>query len=151
MTLATSSERAEDAWGYPWDEPENNKIARFFSSLKKSKIETTKCKKCSTLQWPPRSICSNCLSTDLSWVPLPSKGELVAFSKAYIGTIHGEIPPILVGTVHLEGGPRLLTRIVGADFESLEVGMPMKLSKARLTYGKPYWEFAPSKARRAKR
>ena len=56
---------------YPWDLPEFNRIARFFSALKESRIESTKCSKCGTIQWPPRIICSNCLSSELEWIELP--------------------------------------------------------------------------------
>lgn len=136
---------AEDAWHYPWGEPEYNRVSRFFSSLAKSKIETTKCKRCSTVQWPPRSICSKCLSLDLGWVALPKRGTLVAFSQAYVGTSPGESVPMTVGVIHLPGGIRLLSRIVDADFGSLRIGMPVKFLGARLMGGKPYWEFTPGK------
>ncbi len=135
--------RVEDAWHYPWGEPELNKTARFLTSLAKSKIETTKCKKCSTVQWPPRSVCSKCLSLDLRWVALPKKGKLVAFARAYIGATHTEETPIIVGAIHLQGGIRLLSRIAGTSFESLKVGMAVRFSGAKLVDGKPYWEFTP--------
>ncbi|HKW05827.1 MAG TPA: Zn-ribbon domain-containing OB-fold protein [Nitrososphaerales archaeon] len=128
---------------YPWDSPEYNKISRFFDSLKQSKIETTQCNSCSKTQWPPRSICSNCLSMDLKWVELPTKGTIAAFSKAYIGTIEGEVPPILVAALDLEGGLRLLTRLVNCDFDALKIGMRVKLARTALVGGKPYWAFEP--------
>lgn len=140
--------KVEDAWHYPWGEPELNKTARFLASLAKSKMETTKCKKCSTLQWPPRSVCSKCLSLDLRWVPLPKRGKLEAFTRAYIGGTHAEKVPITVGAIHLRGGIRLLGRIVGAEFESLKVGMTVKFANAKLVDGKPYWEFTPVTSRR---
>ncbi|HZW57877.1 MAG TPA: OB-fold domain-containing protein [Nitrososphaerales archaeon] len=130
---------------YPWDVPEYNKIARFFASLSESKIETTKCTLCNTIQWPPRSICSNCLCTDLDWIEIPKTGTVVGFSKAYVGTNPGEEPPMLVAAVHLdgEGALRLLTRISKAKFEDMKVGMKVKFARAALVNGKPYWEHEP--------
>jgi uncharacterized OB-fold protein len=139
----SSNQRIEDAWHYPWGEPELSKTARFLTSLGKSKIETTKCKRCSTVQWPPRSVCSKCLSLELRWVNLPKRGKLVAFTRAYIGGTHIEKSPIIVGAIHLPGRIRLLSRITGASFESLEVGMTVKFARAKLVDGKPYWEFTP--------
>lgn len=144
VSVSGPSARVEDAWHYPWGEPELNKTARFLSSLAKSRMETTKCKRCSTIQWPPRSICSKCLSLDLRWVKLPKKGKLVAFTRAYIGGTHAEQMPMTVGAIHLDGGIRLLGRIVDASFESLRIGMTVKFAGASLVDGKPYWEFAPS-------
>ncbi len=136
-------ERIEDAWHYPWGDPEFNKTARFLTSLSKSKLETTKCNSCSALQWPPRSVCSRCLSLDLKWVALPKTGTLVAFTHAFIGGTHTEKVPIVVGAIHLKGGFRLLGRIGGASFESLRTGMTVKFASAKLVDGKPYWEFVP--------
>ncbi len=136
-------QRIEDAWHYPWADPELNRTARFLSSLSKSKLETTKCKACGTVQWPPRIICSKCLSLDLKWVTLPKSGTLVAFTRAYIGGTHKEKTPIVVGAIHLQGGLRLLGRIVGRDFESLRAGTKVRFSSAKLVDGKPYWEFVP--------
>lgn len=137
-----SEKPATSEGGYPWGSPLQNKIARFFSSLQDSKIETTKCDQCGTVQWPPRSICSRCLSLELSWVELPRRGKLETLGKAYVGAAEGEHLPITVGVVHLDGGLRLLSRIVGADFESLAVGQEVELRKADVVDGKPYWEFA---------
>ncbi len=137
------SQRIEDAWHYPWGEPEFNKTARFLSSLSKSKLETTKCKSCSALQWPPRSVCSNCLSLDLKWVELPKTGTLAAFTRSFIGGTHQEKVPIVVGAIHLRGGLRLLGRIADTDFESLRPGMTVRFALAKLVDGKPYWEFVP--------
>jgi uncharacterized OB-fold protein len=147
LALTSPSSEIPPQGGYPWDVPEYNKIARFLSSLKESKIETTKCNKCSAVQWPPRSICAKCLSLDLSWTELPKRGTLTTYSKAYIGTVQGEEIPMIVAAVHLENGLRLLTRIVDAKYEDLAVGMPVKLVKASLVNGKPYWEFSPVKLR----
>ena len=139
---------AEDAWHYPWAEPELNKTARFFASLSESKIETTKCRKCSTVQWPPRSVCSKCLSLDLRWITLPKRGKLVAFTRAYVGASHSEKTPMIVGAITLQGGIRLLARIAGTSFESLEPGMDVEFANAKLMGGKPYWEFTPTKPSR---
>ena len=136
-------QQPEDAWHYPWADPELNKTARFLASLAKSKIETTKCNRCSTLLWPPRSVCPKCLSLDLRWVSLPKTGRLVAFTHAYIGGAHGERTPFIVGAIHMEGGIRLLSRITGAGIEALKPGMKVKFAEAKLVDGKPYWEFTP--------
>ena len=137
---------AEIEWAghYPWHLKEFNKISRFFDALGESRIETTQCNSCDTIQWPPRSICSKCLSEDLKWVEIPRTGRIVGFSKAYVGIIAGEEAPILVAAVHLEGGLRILTRILGAKYEDLRVDMPVKLVKAALIEGKPYWAFSPA-------
>ena len=129
---------------YPWHLKEYNKISRFFDALVESKIETTQCNKCDSIQWPPRSICSKCLSDDLKWVEIPKTGKIVGFSLAYVGVTSGEEAPILVAAVHLDGGLRILTRIHDAKYEDLRVDMPVKLKKAALVDGKPYWAFSPA-------
>ena len=132
---------------YPWDLQEYNKVARFFSSLKESRIESTRCNNCRNIQWPPSSICSKCLSDDLSWIELPKIGNIVAFSKAYVGMNSDEQPPIIVAALDLDNGLRLLTRIVGAKYEDLRLGMPVKLARAAIVDGKPYWAFEPDRTK----
>ncbi len=142
-------EQAVDAWRYPWADPELNKAARFLSSLAKSRIETTRCTQCSTVLWPPRSVCPNCLSLELRWVPIPKTGRLEAFTLAYIGGSQGEKTPFVVGAINMEGGIRLLSRITGTGIENLSQGMKVRFLRAKLVDGKPYWEFGPvSRARR---
>ena len=133
---------ATDPTHYPWDLPKYNKTAKFFAALKEGGIETTKCKTCGTVQWPPRSICSSCLSEDLDWVELTQNGELVAFSQANVGLEDFEKAPVTVAVVRLDDGLRLLTRIEGAPFDSLRSGLKVRLSKASLVKGKPYWTFS---------
>jgi len=98
--------------------------------------------------WPPRSVCSTCLSLDLKWIALPKHGKLVAFTRAYIGAGHLEKVPMVVGAVHLQGGIRLLARISGMSFESLKSGMNVSFVGAKLVGGKPYWEFSPTRPNR---
>ncbi len=130
---------------YPWDNPNYNRVARFFSALKESRIETTKCNKCGEIQWPPRIICSTCLSTDISWIELPKAGKIVAFSKAFVGSLQGEESPIIVAAILLDNGLRLLSRISDATYEQLHVGQKVKLTKAAMVNGQPYWAFSPEK------
>jgi uncharacterized protein len=135
---ATTSESLSNL-RYPWELPEFNKISKFFSALKKSRIETVKCKNCGQLQWPPRAICNICLSNELEWVEVSRQGRLIAFSNAYVGLNENETPPILVGAVHLDDGLRLLTRITNSKYEDLKVGMRVELVTAGLVKGKPFW------------
>ncbi len=132
---------------YPWDVPEYNRTARFLTSLRDShKIETTRCNECSAIQWPPRSICSKCLSLNLSWVELPRRGRLVGFSISNVGLNSRERPPIIVGTVTLlvgESRLRLLARIVDSKYEDLSVGTVVELKETGLVEGSPYWTFVP--------
>lgn len=128
---------------YPWDIPKYNRIARFFAALKESRIETTHCEKCDEIQWPPRSICSSCLSTKLDWVELPKTGKIVAFSQAYVGGLNDEESPLLVAAIELDNGLRLLSRISGSSYEQLHVGQKVKLFKTALINGQPYWSFSP--------
>jgi len=86
-----------------------------------------KCGKCGTVRLPSRQHCDNCLSSEYAWVQSSGRGSIRTF-----GIMHQRYHPAFVpelpynlAIVELEEGPRLVTNIVGASNDALEVGMPV--------------------------
>jgi uncharacterized OB-fold protein len=91
----------------------------------------SRCKRCSTLFLPPRSICVECHSNEMEWVEMNGKGKLVAFTCIAVG------PPFMIkegydrkhpycnGVVELEEGVRIAARLEGVDTskpETIRIG-----------------------------
>ncbi len=102
--------------------------------LSEEKLMGSKCKKCSTLYAPPRSICTNCYASDMEWVAMKGTGKLAAFTCISIG------PPFMIaegynrnnpycsGVVELDEKVKVDARIEEVDTknpESIKVGMPL--------------------------
>ena len=46
----------------------------FFDASKQGQLVVQKCDNCGTLRFPPRRMCSNCLSREASWTPVSGEG-----------------------------------------------------------------------------
>ena len=73
------------------------------------------CNECSAVQYPPRDACSSCLSVDLDWQVVSSRGRLVAKTIVRTSThvYFRERTPWRVGTVRLDCGPAMICHIHG--------------------------------------
>ncbi len=131
---------------YPLQDEKNTKISKFFDSLKEGRLTTTKCKKCGKLLWPPRIICPECLSDELEWVDLGTKGELYCFTEVRLGAPLGFVQdaPFCVGIVKT-GGLLISTRIDDSKYEDLKIGDKVQLKIVELDDGRVFYRFVPSK------
>ncbi|MFC6726288.1 Zn-ribbon domain-containing OB-fold protein [Halobium palmae] len=109
---------------------ETTEIVEFYDRLREGSLSTTECDDCGAVHYPPRIVCPECTSDDLSYVSLPHEGELHAFTE-----VRGTAPigmtddvPFAVGVVDLDGvDVRLSARIEGASYEDLAIGDRVEL------------------------
>jgi len=131
---------------YPLQDEKSTKISQFFKNLKEGRLTTTKCKNCGKLLWPPRIICSECLSDELEWVDLGTVGELYGFTEVRLGAPLGFVQdaPFCVGFVKI-GGLLISTRIDDAKYEDLKIGDKVTLKVVELEDGRVFYRFTPIK------
>ena len=127
---------------YPLEDGKNTMIGQFFASLKQGRLTTTKCKKCGKLLWPPRIVCSNCLSNELEWVDLGTEGELYAFTEMKLGAPLGFVQdaPFCTGIVKV-GGLLISARIDNAKYDELKIGENLQLKIVELEDGRVFYRF----------
>lgn len=93
-------------------------VNKFYTYIKAGKIMGLKCNICGAYSFPPRAVCENCGSTDMSWVEMSGRGKLL-FASASSGW-KGR-PRYIQGTVKLEEGPVVAGIIISDfDFSNLE-------------------------------
>jgi len=128
---------------YPLEDTKTTGISQFFKNLKEGRLTTTKCKKCSRLLWPPRIVCSNCLSNELEWVDLGADGELYAFTEMRIGAPLGfvEDVPFCIGIVKI-GDLLISSRIDNTKYDQLKIGDKLQLKIVELEDGRVFFRFA---------
>jgi len=104
------------------------KVGEFAQHLKDGKIMGTKCKKCGTVTFPPRSDCGNCLSPDWEFIPYSGKAKLVTFTEISAApTGFEDMVPYTIGVADLPEGGRVLAWVKGMTAKDLKVGMDLKL------------------------
>ncbi|HZR42028.1 MAG TPA: Zn-ribbon domain-containing OB-fold protein [Ktedonobacteraceae bacterium] len=100
----------------------------FFDGAREHKLMVQKCAACSTVMWPVKPRCNNCLSEDLMWTPVSGKGTLYSFTlmhQVFHPGFAAEVP-YNIAEVDLEEGLRIITNIVGCDNADLQIGMPLE-------------------------
>jgi uncharacterized OB-fold protein len=102
------------------------------------------CLSCDALQLYPRRRCVTCGSSSLDYVPASGRGTLYTFSVILRNppSDFTEELPYALAVVRLDEGPKLLTRVVDTDLETLECDTPVRCVFVRRD-GKPLPCFVP--------
>ncbi len=95
--------------------------ASFEEYLKEKKLMGSHCTTCNKNYLPPRAICPNCHSDQLTWIEFSGKAKLAAFTSIYIAPTamieagYGRDKPYLAGVVELDEGVKISAQILGLD------------------------------------
>ncbi len=129
---------------FPQQIREQNKLYPFYDALKENRLTTTKCKKCNSLNWPPRTICPECISDDLEWVDLPSTGRVDTYSVEEVGVPMGFNNPLIHALVKIDGTElTLFSQIVDTEVERLSEGMRVGLKVLDIDRDRVSFAFKP--------
>jgi uncharacterized OB-fold protein len=113
---------------YELQDAAHTQIHEFYANLQDGRLTTTECNECGELHYPPRIVCPECLSDDLTYVDLPHEGRMHSFTEVRGTSAIGmnDETPFVVGVVDL-GPIQLSARIDDASYEDLEIGSPVRL------------------------
>ncbi len=110
----------------------------FFAGLAKGVLLGSRCMGCGYVYATPRGHCMEC-GTRTEWHPLPLAGRVHTYTTCYFGgeAFLKETPFTLI-LVEFDGVDTLfLSRLVGADPEEVEIGMPVRARFRRNCTFKP--------------
>jgi len=95
--------------------------ASFEQYLSEKKLMGSHCNTCNKDFLPPRAICPNCHSDQLTWTEFSGKAKLAAFTSIFIAPTamieagYGRDNPYLAGVVELEEGVKISAQVLGMD------------------------------------
>lgn len=100
----------------------------FWDATAQGRIDLARCGSCSLIPWPPRAICPDCQSTDMTWETMSGRGTVYSFSvtRAGVGRAWKEQLPFVIAYVQLDEGPTMMTNVVDCDADSVTVGMAVE-------------------------
>ena len=103
-------------------------ISSFYQFITENTLMTAQCNECGTVSLPPKPMCCNCLSLNLKWTKLNSKGKLVSYTVIHIAPKQFEsLTPYTIGIVEFKPGLRLPGMIRDVPFKELTIGMNLKI------------------------
>ena len=103
----------------------------FWDAAKEGKLLIGRNTKTGDYHYPPRPICPFSDEGEVEFVPASGKGTIYSY------TIMRTKIPYALAYVELEEGPRMMTNIIEAPFESIKIGLPVKLKFQETSDGGP--------------
>ncbi len=140
---------------YPQQSKHFNRIYPFYQYLREGRFTTTKCQDCGKEAFPPRVICPECLSENLEWVDLPTRGTIKVFTEENVGVPLGFEAPLIHALIDLGGRLDLFTRVVNCRVGQLKEGdevqlhvfpvdpIPQEMGRETVMQDRVYFAFEP--------
>ena len=114
----------------------------FWEALKQGRFETTKCKACGKVSFPPQADCPNCMSGSFEWVELGKEATLVTFTYVQITPASFvDSDPYIIAIGEFPGGTKVLAWLEGVNYEEAKPGMKLKVEHRSSKEGNPYYVF----------
>ncbi len=101
----------------------------FWEGTHKHEFRLQRCNECHKFWAPNGPVCPHCFSQDYTWEKLSGRGRIaswVVFHKLYHPGFARDLP-YNVAFVEMEEGPRVISNIVGARNDELEIGTPVEV------------------------
>lgn len=110
--------------------PEGDRtLAPFLAAAKDRRLVVQRCARCGTLRFPPRELCTSCLSTEVEWAEVSGRGEIFSFNvmhQVYHPAFATEVPYAVV-VVKLEEGPKMISNLVDCPVDEIRIGMAVEV------------------------
>ncbi len=100
----------------------------FFDAAKRHELVVQRCSQCGTHRFPPREICSSCLSRQAAWVKVSGEGEIYSYNvmhQVYHPGFADSVPYAVV-VVKLAEGAKMISNVVGLRPEQIHIGMRVR-------------------------
>lgn len=121
-------------------------LAPFFAGAQRGELMLQRCAGCGTHRFPPRELCSNCLSRQSEWVRVSGRGQVFTFNvmhQVYHPGFADEVPYAVV-LVKLDEGPKITTNLVGLPPTDIRIGMPVRVIFERVSDEVTLPKFVPA-------
>ena len=102
--------------------------APFWEAAAAGRLVLPQCDHCGNVIWYPRRFCPVCHQWGVTWIDASGRGTVYSFTviRKARGP-WGEVAPYVLAYVELDEGPRVMTNVVGAPPDEVEVGMAVEV------------------------
>lgn len=106
-----------------------------WDGLANGKLLLQHCVDCGHIQYYQQSVCRLCQSKNLEHKPASGRGKIHSYSVVHRApgpAFKGDVPYAVL-LVELEEGPRMISSLVGKDFDALDFDLPVKLQTVQIS------------------
>ncbi|MEU6646296.1 Zn-ribbon domain-containing OB-fold protein [Saccharomonospora sp. NPDC046836] len=102
--------------------------APFWDALRSGTFTTTRCNRCEHITFPPKPVCPDCWSDDVSWIELSGRGTLRSYTEVVIApAMFAHEAPYVLCLVDLDEGVRCVSRVL-ASWDDLRPDMRVRVT-----------------------
>lgn len=100
----------------------------FWDAAREGHLLIKRCLACEQFHFYPRPFCPRCWSDDVEWVEASGRATLYTWSVVHRNDLppFNERVPYVAAVVDLAEGPRMMTNVVGCEFDALTIGMELE-------------------------
>ncbi|MCF0143208.1 MAG: hypothetical protein HUJ75_07515 [Parasporobacterium sp.] len=98
-------------------------VKPYYDNLEEGKITARRCKECGAVEWPPLLGCNTCGSTEMEWIEISGKAQMLQFVMSSPITRRPEmedIKPYVLAVVQIEEGPAVNAMVRGINKKNKE-------------------------------
>lgn len=99
----------------------------WFEACNAGRLLIQHCGGCGHYQFYPRIVCRHCGAAEPAWVEASGRGVIASFTVVRRPISEAYAAPYVVALVDLEEGPRMMSNIVSAVQDDLQIGMAVSL------------------------
>jgi hypothetical protein len=103
---------------------------QYWDAAQEGELQIQRCSSCGKHYFYPRPFCPHCWSEHVDWEQASGRATLYTWSVVYSNDLppFPDKVPYAAAIVDLDEGPRMMTRVVGCEFDELRVGMPLEVT-----------------------
>lgn len=101
----------------------------WWEAAAEGRLLAVRCNECHELHYYPRPFCPRCGGDSVEWEQVSGDATLYTWSVVHqndLPPFAGKVPYV-AAIVDLAEGPRMMTNVVGCEFEDLRVGMALRV------------------------
>ncbi|MCW5889570.1 MAG: Zn-ribbon domain-containing OB-fold protein [bacterium] len=118
----------------------------YWEALARHELYVQRCRDCGTVRFPPRALCTHCMSPATEWLRCSGRGTVYSFTVTHQNQAPGfrEELPYVLAIVELAEGPRVMTNIVGCAPDAVRIGMAVEVVFDDVAPGTTLAKFRPA-------
>ncbi len=116
----------------------------FFQGAREGRLMLQRCGQCHAWLYPVRVRCTECGGTDVAWAQASGRGRVYAHGRVHrpLHPAHEARLPLVLATIDLDEGVRMLTNLVDVESSEVRAGMEVEAVFESLSddVGIPYFK-----------